>query len=163
MLPPFRIGMGYDVHPLRRGRPLILGGARIPHTHGLFGHSDADVLSHAVGEAVLGAAGLGDLGRHFPPGDPAFKNISSLVLLERIAKRISRRGWKIAQIDSTLLLQAPRIGPYLEDMGRRIARSLSIPTSAVNVKAKSPEGLGFVGRRQGVSAWAVALLHVTSR
>lgn len=125
---------------------------------GLEGHSDADVLSHAVGEALLGAAGLGDLGRHFPPGHPAFRNISSLILLERVAARVRRRGWSMAQVDATLVLQAPRVSHRLNAMGGRIARALGVPTDAINVKAKSPEGLGAEGHREGVSAYAVALL-----
>ncbi|MBI2059870.1 MAG: 2-C-methyl-D-erythritol 2,4-cyclodiphosphate synthase [Nitrospirae bacterium] len=154
----FRIGFGYDIHPLVEGRPLILGGVRIRSKLGLDGHSDADVLCHAVGEALLGAAGLGDLGRHFPPSNPRYKNISSLTLLKEIRSKLQRRGWMIQQVDSTVVLQLPRLATRLNAMRSTLARTLAMKRTDINVKAKSPEWLGPEGELRASSAFAVALL-----
>lgn len=155
-----RVGFGYDVHAFVEGRPLILGGVRIPHTRGLLGHSDADVLLHAVCDALLGAAALGDIGRIFPDTDPAYKGISSLILLERTVELIERNNLQICNIDSTLALQKPKLAPYIPKMIEEIARAGNLPTSSVSVKATTTEGLGFTGREEGVAAYAVALLKV---
>ncbi|GKT06855.1 2-C-methyl-D-erythritol 2,4-cyclodiphosphate synthase [Desulforhabdus sp. TSK] len=154
-----RVGFGYDVHAFVEGRPLILGGIEIPHTHGLLGHSDADVLLHAVADALLGAAALGDIGRHFPDSDPAYKGISSLLLLERTVELIRREGFSVHNVDSTLVLQKPRLAPYISRMVEEIARVMGLPVSAVNVKATTTEKLGFTGRQEGVAAYAVVLLN----
>jgi 2-C-methyl-D-erythritol 2,4-cyclodiphosphate synthase len=154
-----RVGFGYDVHAFVEGRPLVLGGVEIPHTHGLLGHSDADVLLHAVADALLGAAALGDIGRHFPDSDPAYRGISSLLLLERTVELIRREGFSVHNVDSTLVLQKPRLAPYISRMVEEIARVLGLPVSAVNVKATTTEKLGFTGRQEGVAAYAVALLE----
>lgn len=154
-----RVGFGYDVHAFVEGRPLVLGGVEIPHTHGLLGHSDADVLLHAIADALLGAGALGDIGRHFPDADPAYKGISSLLLLERTVELIRREGFSVHNVDSTLVLQKPRLAPYISEMVKEIARVLGLPVSAVNVKATTTEKLGFTGRQEGVAAYAVALLE----
>jgi 2-C-methyl-D-erythritol 2,4-cyclodiphosphate synthase len=154
-----RIGFGYDVHPLRRGRKLILGGVHIPHPRGPAGHSDADVLCHAIGDALLGAANLGDLGKHFPDSDKKFAGISSLILLKEIAKRLRRRRFDISNIDATLLLEAPKAMPYADQMKRNIAEALNLKASQISIKATTSEKMGFVGRREGVAAFAVALIH----
>lgn len=155
---PYRTGLGYDVHPLVPGRPLILGGVEIPYPLGLQGHSDADVLSHAVGDALLGAAGLGDLGRHFPDSDPRYRGISSLKLLEVIREKIRLRGWALVNVDSTVVAQKPRLADYLESMGERLAGTLQVTADRINVKATTTEGLGFAGRQEGLAAYAVVLL-----
>jgi 2-C-methyl-D-erythritol 2,4-cyclodiphosphate synthase/2-C-methyl-D-erythritol 4-phosphate cytidylyltransferase len=152
-----RTGFGYDAHRLVTTRPLILGGVEIPHTHGLLGHSDADVLIHAIMDALLGAAALGDIGRHFP-GTDEFKDISSLVLLARVHNLIESAGFAIVNVDSTVVMQRPRLAPYIEQMRRRIAEALDIDISAVSVKATTTEGMGFEGTGEGVSATAVATL-----
>ena len=154
-----RIGHGYDVHPLVAGRDLILGGVKIPHSKGLHGHSDADVLIHAICDACLGAAGLGDIGRHFPDTDPQYKNIDSRKLLRKVKEAIAERGWKIANVDSTLVAQAPRIAPHLPRMIQNIAADLGITPESVNIKATTTEKLGFAGREEGIAAHAVALLE----
>lgn len=154
-----RVGFGYDVHAFVEGRPLVLGGVEIPHTHGLLGHSDADVLLHAIADALLGAGALGDIGRYFPDADPAYKGISSLLLLERTVELIRREGFSVHNVDSTLVLQKPRLAPYISEMVKEIARVLGLPVSAVNVKATTTEKLGFTGRQEGVAAYAVALLE----
>lgn len=154
-----RIGHGYDVHPLVVGRDLILGGVKIPHSKGLQGHSDADVLIHAICDACLGAAGLGDIGRHFPDSDPQYKNIDSRKLLRNVKGAISERGLEVANIDSTLVAQAPRISPHLPQMIQNIAADLGITPECVNIKATSTEKLGFAGREEGIAAHAVALLE----
>lgn len=154
-----RVGFGYDVHALVTDRPLVLGGVEIPHTHGLLGHSDADVLLHAICDALLGAAGLGDIGRHFPDSDPAFKGISSLLLLRRTVSLIAERGFHTKNIDSMLVLQRPRVAPFIERMVENIAQAAGVPTSSVNVKATTTERLGFAGREEGIAAYAVALLE----
>jgi 2-C-methyl-D-erythritol 2,4-cyclodiphosphate synthase len=146
------------VHAFAKGRRLVLGGVEIPHARGLAGHSDADVVSHAIGNAALGAAALGDLGRHFPEGDPAWKGASSLDLLALIREKVRAAGWRIAQVDATVMAQAPRLGPFLPEMAARVARALDLPEGCVNVKAVTTERLGFVGREEGIEAHAVALL-----
>jgi 2-C-methyl-D-erythritol 2,4-cyclodiphosphate synthase len=153
-----RIGHGYDVHPLVAGRDLILGGVKIPHGKGLHGHSDADVLMHAICDACLGAAGLGDIGRHFPDTDPQYKNIDSRKLLRKVKDAIAERGWKIANVDSTIVAQAPRVAPYLAQMMTNISADLGIPAESINIKATTTEKLGFAGREEGIAAHAVVLL-----
>lgn len=155
---PFRIGEGWDVHALVPGRPLIIGGVNIPHTVGLLGHSDADVLLHAITDALLGAAALGDIGRHFPDTDPRFKGSDSLVLLTEVARRVRAAGFQIGNIDSTVVAQAPKLGPHIPAMCARIAQALGLPVDAVNVKAKTAEKLGPVGQGLSIEARAVALL-----
>jgi 2-C-methyl-D-erythritol 2,4-cyclodiphosphate synthase len=150
-----RVGLGFDLHPLVPGRPLVLGGVTVPSDAGLAGHSDADVLSHAVGEALLGALALGDLGRHFPDTDPRYRGVSSLRLLRAVVDLLAARGARIVNVDATVLAQAPRLAPLLPEMAKRLADTLGIPVDAVSVKAKSPEGLGLVGRREGMAAMAV--------
>jgi 2-C-methyl-D-erythritol 2,4-cyclodiphosphate synthase len=153
-----RIGHGYDVHPLVAGRDLILGGVKIPHSKGLHGHSDADALIHAICDACLGAAGLGDIGRHFPDTDPQYKNIDSRKLLRQVREVIAEHGWKIANIDSTIVAQAPRVAPYLAQMMANVSADLGIPADNINIKATTTEKLGFAGREEGIAAHAVVLL-----
>jgi 2-C-methyl-D-erythritol 2,4-cyclodiphosphate synthase len=150
-----RVGFGFDLHPLVAGRPLVLGGVTVPSETGLDGHSDADVLSHAVAEALLGALALGDLGRHFPDTDPRWRGVSSLVLLGAVVELVRGRGGALVNVDATVLAQAPRLVPHLPEMARRLADVLGIPEGRVSVKAKSPEGLGLLGRREGIAAMAV--------
>jgi len=154
-----RIGHGYDVHPLVAGRDLFLGGVKIPHSKGLHGHSDADVLIHAICDACLGAAGLGDIGRHFPDTDPQYKNIDSRKLLRKVKEAIAERGWKIANVDSTIVAQAPRVSPYLAQMIANVSADLGIPSENINIKATTTEKLGFAGREEGIAAHAVVLLE----
>jgi 2-C-methyl-D-erythritol 2,4-cyclodiphosphate synthase len=149
------VGFGFDLHPLVRGRPLILGGVTVASEVGLDGHSDADVLTHAIGEALLGALALGDLGRHFPDTDPRYKGVSSLVLLEAVVELVRSRGGRLVNVDATVLAQAPRLAPHLPEMAKQLAGVLGVPVDQVSVKAKSPEGLGLVGRREGIAAMAV--------
>jgi 2-C-methyl-D-erythritol 2,4-cyclodiphosphate synthase len=149
------VGFGFDLHPLVAGRPLILGGVTVASEVGLDGHSDADVLSHAIGEALLGALALGDLGRHFPDTDPRWKGVSSLRLLEAVIELVRSRGGRLVNVDATVLAQAPRLSPHLPEMAKRLSGVLGIPLEQVSVKAKSPEGLGLVGRREGIAAMAV--------
>jgi 2-C-methyl-D-erythritol 2,4-cyclodiphosphate synthase len=156
-----RVGFGFDLHPLRRGRPLVLGGVTLESETGLDGHSDADVLSHAVGEALLGALAMGDLGRHFPDTDPRYRGISSLVLLEKAMDLVRSRGGRLVNVDATVLAQAPRLQPHLEEMAKRLADTLGVDRGAVSVKAKSPEGLGLLGRKEGIAAMAVVGVEVT--
>ena len=153
-----RIGMGYDVHRLVEGRELILGGVKIPKKKGLLGHSDADVLLHAVMDALLGAAALGDIGRHFPDTDPAYKGASSLKLLEHVGKLIDEKLYVIGNIDATIIAQAPKMRPHIDAMRENVAKTLGIEVSQVNIKATTEEGLGFTGRGEGISAQAVCLL-----
>ena len=155
---PFRIGEGWDVHALVPGRPLIIGGVNIPHTVGLLGHSDADVLLHAITDALLGAAALGDIGRHFPDTDPRFKGSDSLVLLTEVVRRVREAGFEIGNVDSTVIAQAPKLGPHIPGMCERIAQALGVPVACVNVKAKTAEKLGPVGQGLSIEARAVALL-----
>lgn len=154
-----RIGYGYDVHPLGAGRPLILGGIEIPHHKGLLGHSDSDVLVHAVCDALLGAMGEGDLGRHFPSSDPRFKNISSLKFLEDVAAQLGKKGYRIANIDTVIVAQAPRLSAFLAAMQKRMAGVLGIDPDLINVKVKSGEGLDAVGREEGMTAHAICLIE----
>lgn len=154
-----RIGQGYDVHRLAEGRKLILGGVEIPHTTGLLGHSDADVLLHAICDALLGAAALGDIGKHFPDSDPAYKGISSLLLLKHCGELLKKQGYTVGNIDSTVIAQCPKLAPYIENMCQNIADCLEIPRACVNVKATTEEKLGFTGREEGISASAIALIH----
>ncbi len=153
-----RVGQGFDVHALQEGRPLILGGVTIPHTHGLLGHSDADALLHAITDAVLGAAGLGDIGRLFPDTDPTFKGADSRVLLREAYRRVRAAGWSVVNVDATIHAQAPKIMPYAAAMVSNIAADLEIDTDCVNVKGKTNEHLGYLGRKEGIAATAVALL-----
>lgn len=153
-----RIGEGWDVHALVPGRPLVIGGVAIPYDRGLLGHSDADVLLHAITDALLGAAGLGDIGRHFPDTDPRFKGADSALLLEEAARRVGQAGWSIVNIDSTVIAQAPRLASHIDAMRARIAKALSLLPAQVNVKAKTAEKLGPVGQGQSIEARAVVLL-----
>ncbi len=153
-----RVGFGYDVHAFVTDRPLFLGGVEIPHTHGLLGHSDADVLLHAICDALLGAAGLGDIGRHFPDSDPAYKGISSLLLLERTVNLIAQHGFRVQNVDSTVVLQRPRLAPHIDRMVEAVAGVMKVPPGRVNIKATTTEKLGFTGREEGIAAYAVALL-----
>lgn len=154
----FRIGEGWDVHALVPGRKLIIGGVDIPHTMGLLGHSDADVLLHAITDALLGGAALGDIGRHFPDTDPAFKGANSVVLLTEAARRVRAQGWEIGNIDSTVIAQAPKLAPHIPAMCACIAQALGLEAGQVNVKAKTAEKLGPVGQLQAIEARAATLL-----
>jgi len=154
-----RIGQGFDVHALVTGRKLIIGGVEIPHDRGLEGHSDADVLLHAICDALIGAAGLGDIGTHFPDTDPRYRGIDSRILLREVGSLLLTHGWQIVNIDSTVIAQAPRLAPHITAMRHNIADDLALPVSAVNVKAKTGEKLGLVGRREGIVAEAVALIE----
>ena len=156
---PFRIGQGYDVHRLDPGRPLSLGGVEIPFHQGLAGHSEADVLSHALGDALLGAANLGDLGRHFPDSDQRFKGISSLRLLKKIDDLIHQEGFKIANLDVTVVAQEPKLVPYFQKMQSALSSALHISVDQISIKATTTEGLGFAGRQEGMAAYAIALLY----
>ena len=154
----FRIGQGYDVHQLVAGRPLILGGVHIPHDKGLLGHSDADALLHAITDAVLGAAALGDIGRHFPDTDARFKGADSRVLLREAVVRVRHAGWQVINVDATLIAQQPKLAPHIDAMRAVIASDLGIDVSAVNVKGKTNEKLGYLGRCEAIEAQAVCLL-----
>ena len=156
--PVFRIGEGWDVHALVPGRRLVIGGVDIPFDQGLLGHSDADVLLHAITDALFGAAGLGDIGRHFPDTDEAFRGADSLVLLAEAARRVREKGWQVGNIDSTVVAQAPRLAPHIEAMRAGIAAALGVPAELVNVKAKTAEKLGPVGEGRAIEARAVCLL-----
>ena len=161
-LPPLRIGEGWDTHALVTGRPLVLGGVTIAHTHGLLGHSDADALLHAITDALLGAAALGDIGRHFPDTDPAFRGADSAVLLAEAVRRVRAAGWQVANVDATVIAQAPRLAPHIPAMCRRIAQVLGLDEGLVNVKAKTAEKMGPVGEGRAIEARAVALLVALS-
>jgi 2-C-methyl-D-erythritol 2,4-cyclodiphosphate synthase len=154
-----RVGQGFDVHPLVRGRSLIIGGVTIPFELGLDGHSDADVLLHAVTDAILGAAGLGDIGRHFPDTDPAYRGADSRALLRECVKRVAQAGYRVVNVDSTIIAQAPKMAPHIPQMVAHIAGDLGIASNAVNVKAKTTEHLGFAGRGEGIAAEAIALVE----
>lgn len=154
-----RVGMGYDVHRLAEGRRLILGGVDIPYERGLLGHSDADVLLHAIMDALLGAAALGDIGKHFPDNDPAYEGISSLKLLEKVGGLLKEHAYFIGNIDATVIAQRPKLAPYREQMRRNIADTLGIEIDQVSVKATTEEGLGFTGTGEGISAQAICLLE----
>ena len=155
-----RSGFGFDLHPLVVGRPLVLGGVTVPSDAGLDGHSDADVLSHAVAEALLGALALGDLGRHFPDTDPRWRGISSLLLLGHVVELVRGRDGSLVNVDATVLAQAPKLAPHLPEMAKQLSDVLGIPVERVSVKAKSPEGLGLLGRREGIAAMAVVSVEV---
>jgi 2-C-methyl-D-erythritol 2,4-cyclodiphosphate synthase len=154
-----RIGQGFDVHSLVRGRKLVLGGVEIPHDKGLLGHSDADVLLHAICDAMLGAAALGDIGRHFPDSDPRYKGIDSRELLRHCAKLLRELGLRVVNVDATLIAEAPRMAPHIPAMAGNIAADLGVPRNAVNVKATTTEKLGFIGRGEGIAAQAVCLVE----
>ena len=154
-----RVGIGYDVHPLVPGRKLVLGGIDIPFDKGLSGWSDADALSHAIIDALLGAVALGDIGSHFPPGDPQYKDISSLVLLERVRKKLAENGWQVVSIDATVLAESPRLRDFIDRMRQQLSQTLGINISQVGVKASTSAGLGFIGRGEGIAAYAVALIE----
>ena len=154
-----RIGQGYDVHRLVPDRELILGGVRIPHDRGLLGHSDADVLLHAVCDALLGAAALGDIGQHFPDSDPRYEGISSVLLLQECVRELTERGWRIVNLDVTVIAQKPKLMPFIPGIRASVAAAAGIPLDAVSVKATTEEGLGFTGREEGIAATAVALIE----
>ena len=154
----YRVGIGYDVHRLIAGRKLMLGGIEVPHTHGLQGHSDADVVLHAVCDALLGAAGLGDIGEHFPNTDPQYKNISSSVLLTATHQKVNAAGFKVANVDVMILAQEPKLQPYKGKMKSHIASALAVNEAQVNIKAGTNEGLGFIGKKEGLAAYAVVAL-----
>ena len=158
-----RSGFGFDLHPLVPGRPLVLGGVTVPFELGLGGHSDADVLSHAIGEALLGALALGDLGRHFPDTDPRYRGISSLELLREVMKLVNARGGRLINVDATIPAQAPKLAGLLPEMAKHLADTLGIAVEATSIKAKSPEGLGLLGRKEGMAAMAVVSVDVESR
>lgn len=153
-----RTGFGYDVHPLVEGRKLILGGVEIPYGQGLAGHSDADVLVHAICDSLLGALGAGDIGQHFPDHDPRFQGISSLLLLKEVGFLIIQSGYLVANLDATVIIEEPKIFPYTQQMRENISQKLGISPQQVNIKATTAEGLGFVGEKKGIAAYAVALL-----
>ena len=157
----FRIGHGYDVHKLVEGRRLILGGVEIPHTLGLLGHSDADVLTHALMDALLGAAALGDIGHLFPDSDPAYAGADSLKLLEAVMERIRAAGYAVSNVDCTVLAQAPKLAPHIRTMRERLADAMGVDVEQISVKATTEEGLGFTGAREGIAAHSVALLEKT--
>ena len=155
----FRVGNGYDVHRLVEDRSLIIGGVTIPYEKGLLGHSDADVLIHAVMDALLGAAALGDIGQHFPDRDPQYEGISSLLLLEKTACLLGEGGWAVGNIDATIIAQKPKMAPHIEKMKQNIASVLNIGPDRINIKATTEEGLGFTGRGEGIAAQAAALIY----
>ncbi|MBQ5759099.1 MAG: 2-C-methyl-D-erythritol 2,4-cyclodiphosphate synthase [Schwartzia sp.] len=154
-----RVGMGYDVHKLVEGRKLIIGGVEIPHTLGLLGHSDADVLLHAISDALLGAAALGDIGKHFPDTDPKFEGADSRVLLRHVVKLVNDKGYAIENVDATIVAQKPKLAPFIEKMRENIASDLQVDLDMVNVKATTEERLGFTGREEGISAYGVCSLN----
>ena len=155
---PFRVGQGFDVHALEPGGPLLLGGVTIDHSHHLKGHSDADALLHAITDALLGAAGLGDIGRLFPDNDPTYAGIDSRVLLRQAYARVQQAGWQAVNIDATIHAQAPKIAPHAPAMVSNIAADLGLPVDAINIKGKTNEGLGYLGRREGIAVTTVALV-----
>ena len=157
----FRVGTGYDLHRLAAGRPLILGGVEIDHLSGLEGHSDADVLLHALMDAMLGAAGLRDIGYYFPPGDPEYKNISSLLLLEEVRAHVEQEGYRLVNADTVIIAEAPRLAPYIEEMKKKTAAALRISPKLISIKATTTEGLDSCGRGEAVAAQAVVLLSLT--
>ena len=157
-IPEFRAGIGFDAHPLVEGRRLVLGGVDVPYHLGLSGHSDGDVLIHAVMDALLGAAGLGDKGVHFPSSDPRFKGISSLVLLAQVGSLVGQAGWRIANVDATMLAQNPRLGPFISTMRQQTSEALSVSPERVSIKVTTTDYMGFIGREEGIAACAVASL-----
>jgi 2-C-methyl-D-erythritol 2,4-cyclodiphosphate synthase len=156
--PLWRVGEGWDTHALVVGRRLVLGGVEIPHTHGLMGHSDADVLCHAITDALFGAAAMGDIGFHFPDSDPQYRGADSLALLAEAARRVRAAGWLIGNVDSTIIAQAPKMAPYIAAMRQRVASAINVPVEQINVKAKTAENMGPVGRFESIEARAVCLL-----
>jgi 2-C-methyl-D-erythritol 2,4-cyclodiphosphate synthase len=158
--PPWRIGEGWDTHALVTGRPLILGGVTIPHTHGLQGHSDADALCHAITDALLGGAALGDIGTHFPDTDAQFRGADSIALLAEAARRVHAAGWLIGNIDATIVAQAPKMAPHMVAMRQKLAQTLGLSVNQVNLKAKTAENMGPVGRLESIEARAVCLLYL---
>lgn len=158
-----RIGHGYDVHRLVPGRKLILGGVEIPHHLGLLGHSDADVLVHALMDALLGAAALGDIGQHFPDKDPAYRGADSLVLLGKVMELLAQNGWRVENADMTILAQKPKLMPHIPQMRQNLSRAMGIPVTAISVKATTEEGLGFTGTEQGMAAHGVVLIEALDR
>jgi len=154
----FRIGFGYDAHRLVEGRPLILGGISIPFARGLLGHSDADVLTHAIIDAILGALARGDIGRHFPDTDPAFKDMQSLRMLEKVIQWVEEAGYQVNNVDSTIVAQKPKLAPHIPDIQARLSKTLRVPIHQISVKAKTSEGMGFCGREEGMEAFAVVSL-----
>ena len=154
-----RAGTGYDVHPLTPGRRLVLGGVDIPFDKGLSGWSDADVLTHAIMDALLGAAALGDIGSHFPPGEPEYRDISSLVLLERVRDKLRENGWQVGNIDATIVAEKPKLSGYIDRMRQQISQTMGIAISQVSVKASTSNQLGFIGKGEGIAAWAIALIE----
>ncbi len=153
-----RVGVGYDVHPLTSGRRLVLGGIEIPFAQGLGGWSDADVLTHAIMDALLGAAALGDIGSHFPPGEPQYKDISSLTLLKEVRDKLEEHGWRASNIDATIIAESPRLRDFIDRMRQQLSQTLGIDTSRVSVKASTANGLGSVGRGEGIAACAVVMI-----
>ena len=154
-----RIGIGYDAHPLTPGRRLVLGGVDIPFDKGLSGWSDADVLTHAIIDALLGAAALGNIGGHFPPGEPQYKDISSLVLLKQVKDELTEKGWQIANVDATIVAEQPKLRDFINQMQQQLSQTLGIAPGQVSVKASTSNSLGFVGRGEGIAAWAVAMIE----
>ncbi|RJO60442.1 MAG: 2-C-methyl-D-erythritol 2,4-cyclodiphosphate synthase [Dehalococcoidia bacterium] len=154
-----RIGLGYDVHRLAPAVPLVLGGVKIPHHQGLIGWSDADVLTHAVMDALLGAAALGDIGRHFPPGDPQYKGVSSLILLGKVGQMLKKAGYKVGNVDATIVAEQPKLAPHIDAMRAAIAGALGCPVGDIGIQASTSEQLGFVGREEGMVAWAIAAIE----
>ena len=163
MIPDIKVGHGYDVHRLNAGRKLILGGVDIPYERGLLGHSDADVLIHAVLDALIGAMGLGDIGKHFPDTDPAYSGISSMILAGKAAKLLAENGYSVGNIDATVIAQEPKLLPYIPQMRKNIAAAFGMPEECVNIKATTEESLGFTGRCEGIAAHAVCLIVRESR
>lgn len=157
-----RVGIGYDVHPLTSGRRLVLGGVDIPFNKGLSGWSDADVLAHAIMDALLGAAALGDIGSHFPPGEPQYKDISSLTLLKRVGDKLAENSWQIVNVDATIVAEQPKLRDFIDQMRQQLSQTLGIALSQVGVKASTSAQLGFVGRGEGIAAFAVALIESIS-
>ncbi len=154
-----RVGFGYDVHRLKEGEMLIFGGVEIPYEKGLLGWSDADVLTHAIADALLGSVALDDIGVHFPPGDPKYKDISSLILLHQVAKLLKAQNWQINNIDATIIAEKPKLSPFTDQMRENLSQSLNIEKNQVSVKATTTEGLSFAGREEGIAAYAVALVE----
>ncbi len=154
-----RIGHGYDVHKLKKGRKLIIGGVDIPYKKGLLGHSDADVLLHAISDALLGAAALGDIGKHFPPSDEQYKNIDSRILLKKVAELLNNNGYKVQNVDATILAEKPKMLPFINEMRQNIANDLGLELDQISVKATTEEGLGFTGKGKGIAAHAVCLIQ----
>ena len=154
-----RVGQGYDIHPLCEGRALVLGGITIPHSHGLDGHSDADALTHAVCDALLGAMGEGDLGTRYPSSNPAYKNLSSLVMLENVVQTLAEKQWGLVNLDTVVCAQAPKLAPYMKPMQESLARVLQVDIQRVNIKVKSGEGIGMIGRAEGIAVLAMCLIQ----